>query len=151
MKIAIGCDHRGIALKQALMRFLKDSGHELIDFGTNELASIDYPDIARVLGKAVAEGQAEFGVLICSSGIGMSIAANKVRGILAALCHDTFSARRARLHNDANVLCLGQDILGEGLAFDILATFIENRFEGGRHAKRLDKVREIEAKFLDKV
>lgn len=149
MQIALGCDHRGLALKQAVVRLLGEMGYEFKDFGSFDTASVDYPDIAVQVGRAVISGQADYGVLVCSSGIGMSIVANKVKGVRAALCGDMFSARRARLHNDANVLCLGQDVIGEGLAMEIVKTFLTTGFEGGRHARRLDKVREIEAKFLD--
>jgi len=147
MRIALGCDHRGLALKQAVMKLLGEMGYEFKDLGSFDTASVDYPDIAVQVGRAVVSGQADYGLLVCSSGIGMSIAANKVRGVRAALCGDTLSARRARLHNDANVLCFGQDIIGEGLAMEIVKTFLTTGFEGGRHARRLDKVREIEAQI----
>ncbi|MEW6142981.1 MAG: ribose 5-phosphate isomerase B [Chloroflexota bacterium] len=150
MRIVLGCDHRGLVLKQAVMRLLGEMGHEFEDLGSFNTVSVDYPDIAVKVGHTVASAQADYGVLVCSSGVGMSIAANKVKGVRAALCGDMLSARRARLHNDANVLCLGQDIVGEGLAMEIVKTFLTTGFEGGRHARRLDKVREIEAKFLDR-
>lgn len=150
MLIALGCDHRGLVLKQAVIKLLDDMGYESKDLGVFSGVSVDYPDVAVQVGRAVASGQVDYGVLVCSSGIGMSIAANKVKGVRAALCGDTFSAQRARLHNDANVLCLGQDIIGEGLAVDIVRTFLTTGFEGGRHTRRLDKVRELEAKFLDR-
>lgn len=149
MRVVIGCDHRGMILKQAVIRLLNEMECEFQDVGVFDTAPTDYPDIAAKVGRTVATHQADYGVLVCSSGIGMSIAANKIRGVRAALCGDTLSARRARLHNDANVLCLGQDIIGEGLALEIVKAFLNTGFEGGRHARRLDKVRDIEAGFLD--
>ncbi len=149
MRVALGCDHRGLVLKQAVIRLLGEMGYEFKDYGSFDTVSVDYPDIAVQVGRAVVSGLADYGVLVCSSGIGMSIAANKVKGVRAALCGDMLSARRARLHNDANVLCLGQDIIGEGLAMEIVKTFLSTSFEGGRHARRLGKVQEIEASFLD--
>jgi ribose 5-phosphate isomerase B len=149
MRVALGCDHRGLVLKQAVMRLLGEMGHEFKDYGCFDTVSVDYPDIAVQVGRAVVSGLADYGVLVCSSGIGMSIAANKVKGVRAALCGDMLSARRARLHNDANVLCLGQDIIGEGLAMEVVKTFLSTSFEGGRHARRLSKVQEIEGSFLD--
>ena len=143
MRIAIGCDHRGLNLKQFIIELVTQSGHSYDDFGCYTTDSVDYPDIAQKVAKAVARGDSEYGVLICSTGIGMSIAANKVKGIRAALCHDAFTARRARQHNDANILCLG-----EGLAPDtvreIIDAFLTSQFEGGRHQRRLDKVRAME-------
>ena len=144
MRIALGCDHRGRNLKRLAMDVITERGDEYRDFGSNDAASVDYPDIARRVAEAVAKGECRFGVLICSSGIGMSMAANKVKGIRAAVCQDTFTASRARLHNDANVLCLGEDIVGPGLAREILGTFLSTGFEGGRHAARVEKIRALE-------
>lgn len=144
MRIAIGCDHRGLNLKRAIMELLSELGHEHEDFGCYDTGVVDYPDIAGRVARAVTEGRAEHGILICSTGIGMSMVANKVRGVRAALCHDTFSAQRSRAHNDANVLCLGEQVTGESLARDIVRAYLGAEFEGGRHARRLEKVREVE-------
>jgi len=148
MRIAIGCDHRGLNLKKMIMKFLSELGHEYEDFGCYDTSSVDYPDIGRRVAEAVADGRFDHGILICSTGIGMSMVANKVPGVRAALCHDTFSARRSRAHNDANVLCLGEWVVGEGLAKDIVSAYLAAEFEGGRHAQRLEKVRELERKGL---
>ena len=143
MHIAIGCDHRGLNLKQSLMKLITEAGHNYEDFGCYTTDSVDYPDIAKKVAEAVAKGDFERGILICDTGIGMSIAANKVKGIRAALCHDAFCARRARQHNDANILCMGvgqtQDTLPE-----IINTFLTIKFEGGRYQRRLNKVRDME-------
>ena len=144
MRIAIGSDHRGFALKEALKELLAELGHEWVDFGCQTEEPVDYPDIARPLAEAVATGEYERGILICGSGVGMSIAANKVKGIRAALCHDTFAGRLTRRHNDANVLCLGGWCIGRGVAEDIVRLFLSEDFEGGRHARRLEKIRAIE-------
>ena len=140
MRIAIGCDHRGLNLKQAIIKSLSESDHKFEDVGTNDTASVDYPDIAIKVGNEVLKGNAEYGILICGSGIGMCIAANKIKGIRAANCNDIFSARRSRAHNNANVLCLGGDILGEVLALEIVTIFLSTDFLGGRHQRRLDKI-----------
>ncbi len=145
MRIALGCDHRGFNLKQAIISFITEAGHSFEDFGGYNTTSVDYPDIAQKVAEAVAEGRFDYGILVCSTGIGMSIAANKVRGIRAALCHDLFTARRARQHNDANVLCLGGDVVDQGLGEEIVQTFLNTSFEGGRHAQRLEKIRAMEA------
>ena len=148
MRIAIGSDHTGVALKERLREQLTALGHEAFDLsavGGSGEGSVDYPDVARPLAEAVAAGQYDLGVLICSNGVGMSITANKVKGVRAALCHDTFSARRARQHTDANVLCLGSWCIGPGVAREVLGAFLEGQFEGGRHARRLDKIKAIEA------
>ena len=143
MHIAIGCDHRGLNLKQSIIKLITQMGHNYEDLGCYTTDSIDYPDIAQKVAERVAKGDFECGILICDTGIGMSIAANKVKGIRAALCHDAFSARRARQHNDANILCLGtgktQDTVRE-----IIEVFLASQFEGGRHEQRLDKIRAIE-------
>jgi ribose 5-phosphate isomerase B len=144
VRIAIGSDHRGFALKEALKELLAELGHEWVDFGCQTEEPVDYPDIARLLAEAVAAGEYERGILICGSGVGMSIAANKVKGIRAALCHDSFAGRLTRRHNDANVLCLGGWCIGRGVAEDIVRLFLSEDFEGGRHARRLEKIRAIE-------
>lgn len=144
MRVAIGCDHNGLALKKSIISFLVEMGHEYEDFGCYESGPVDYPDIARATAEAVVSQRFNQGILICSSGVGMSIAANKVKGIRAALCHDTFSAQRAREHTDANILCLGSWVVGEGLARDVVRSYLGAQFNGGRHARRLDKVRELE-------
>ena len=144
MRIAIGSDHRGFGLKEALKELLAELGHEWVDFGCQTEEPVDYPDIARPVAEAVAAGGYERGILICGSGVGMSIAANKVKGVRAALCGNSFTARLARRHNDANVLCLGSWCIGQGLAEDIVRVFLSEDFEGGRHARRLEKIRAIE-------
>ena len=145
MRIALGCDHRGLEMKQAIMGLLEELGHSYQDFGTYTTDSVDYPDIAREVAEAVARAEFEHGILICSSGIGMCIAANKVKGIRAALCCGTFGADRARRHNDANVLCLGANSMEIPLALDVVKVYLTTPFEGGRHQRRLDKIRNIEA------
>jgi len=143
MRIAIGCDHRGLDLKQFIIKLVTEMGHNYEDFGCYTADSVDYPDIAKKVAEAVTRGDFKHGILICDTGIGMSIAANKVRGIRAALCHDVFSARRARQHNDANILCL-RAAEGQGVVSEIVETFLTTEFEGGRHERRLDKVRAME-------
>ena len=141
MRVAVGADHAGYALKQLLRAELAALGDEVVDFGTHSEQSMDYPDVAFPLAQAVARGEHDFGVLICSNGVGPSIAANKVRGIRAALCHDVFSAKRAREHTDANVLCMGSWAIGRGAASEVLRAFREAHFEGGeRHRRRLSKI-----------
>lgn len=144
MRIAIGADHAGFALKEILRRELEDLGDEVVDFGTHSEESMDYPDVAVPLAEAVARAEHDFGILICSNGVGPSIAANKVHGIRAALCHDVFSAKRARQHTDANVLCLGSWAIGRGAASEVLRAFRESTFEGGRHQRRIDKINAID-------
>ncbi len=144
MKIALGADHGGFELKEAIKAWLLEKGHEVEDKGTHSLASCDYPDYAKAVALNVAAGQSDRGILVCGTGIGVSIAANKVQGIRAALCGDTFSARMSRLHNDANVLALGQRVVGAGLALDIVEIWLSTSFEGGRHRTRVDKLMEIE-------
>jgi len=147
--IALGCDHRGLKLKQAIIDLLTELGHDYKDFGCYSNDPVDYPDIAKQVAEAVASGKFEHGILICSSGIGMSIAANKVKGIRAALCCNTFAAERARWHNDANVLCLGEDTHERTSALDIVKVYLSTTFEGGRHLRRLEKIRNLEAAYLD--
>jgi ribose 5-phosphate isomerase B len=143
VRIAVGCDHRGRDLKQLVIKLLTEAKHDYQDFGTNSDEPVDYPDIAKEVGETVAAGQYEYGILICGTGIGMSMAANKVRGIRAALCCNTFAARRARQHNNANILCLSGEESTE-LAPEIVNTFLNTGFEGGRHQRRVDKIMEIE-------
>ena len=143
MHIAIGCDHRGLNLKQFIIKLATEAGHSYEDFGTYTADSVDYPDIAKKVAEAVARGEFECGILICDTGIGMSIAANKVGGIRAALCHDAFSARRARQHNDANILCLRAGEGQEGVP-EIVQAYLSTEFEGGRHRRRLNKIRAME-------
>lgn len=147
MKLAIACDHGGLTLKGILLAHLRGLGHEVVDFGTNTPDSCDYPDFALPAAEAVARGECERGILICSTGIGISIAANKVPGIRCAHCHDTYSAKYTRLHNDANMIAFGQKIIGDGLMLEIVDTFLNTAFEGGRHQRRVDKIADIEKKF----
>ncbi len=142
--LAIGSDHGGYALKQAVMKHLSERGIEYRDFGTYSEESCDYPDFGEAVGRAVASGECERGIVICGTGIGISIAANKVRGVRCALCGDCFSAEMTRRHNDANVLAMGARVLGEGLALKIVDTFLDTGFDGGRHARRIAKLAEIE-------
>ena len=137
-KIAVGSDHAGFNLKNAIAKYLTDKGYEVIDKGTYSTDSCDYPVYAKAVAKSVAEKEVEKGILVCGSGVGVSIAANKVKGIRAVLCHEPYSAMLSRLHNDANVLCLGERITGEALAFEIVDTWLISKYEGGRHQKRID-------------
>jgi len=143
MRIAIGCDHRGLDAKQFIIKLFTEAGHSYEDFGCYTTDSVDYPDIAKQVAEAVAAGYFEQGILICDTGIGMSIAANKVKGIRAALCHNAFSARRARQHNDANILCLAAEQKPETM-HEIIDTYLTTEFEGGRHLPRLNKIKEME-------
>jgi ribose 5-phosphate isomerase B len=140
MRVAIGADHAGFALKQHLIGCLAEAGHETSDLGTFDQESVDYPDFGRKVARAIASGAAERGVVICGTGIGISIAANKVAGVRAARCTSEYDARYARAHNDANVLAIGARVTGFGLAEAILATFFETEFEGGRHARRVGRM-----------
>lgn len=144
MKIAIGCDHGGLHLKQEIKALVTTLGHEVEDFGTHSTESCDYPDIAEPVAHAVMEGKADRGILICGTGIGIGISANKIKGIRAALCHDSFSAKYSRLHNDANVLTMGERVIGPGLAKDIVTIWLNTEFEGGRHARRVEKISALE-------
>lgn len=140
MKIAIGCDHAGPALKAEILAHLDERGIEYKDFGVQEGEKVDYPDKAREVCSAITGGECDLGILICGTGIGMSISANKVRGIRAACCSDHFSAKYTRAHNDANVLCIGARVVGAGLAVELVDVFLETGFEGGRHKRRVDKI-----------
>jgi len=142
--IAIGCDHRGFALKEKIMPFLQNAGHSYQDFGCYNTAPVDYPDIAQKVGEAVASGNFDQGILICNTGIGLSIAANKIKGVRAALCHNIVASQRARGHNDANVLCLRGENIDTESALEIVKTFLATDFEGGRHLQRVNKIRALE-------
>jgi len=144
MRIAIGCDHRGLELKQFVMKLITQTGHSCEDFGSYTTDSVDYPDIAKKVAEVVARGEFTYGILICGTGIGMSIAANKVKGIRAALCHDAFSACRARQHNNANILCLGA-VWEQNAVREIVTAFLTAEFEGGRHQRRVDKITGMES------
>ncbi len=143
MAIAVGCDHRGLEAKQTVIKTLSRLGYEYRDFGCYTSESVDYPDIARSVAEAVTGGDFEQGILICGTGIGMCIAANKVKGIRAAICPDTFMAERARQHNNANILCLGAEWEGAPLP-EIVRVFLSTEFEGERHQRRLDKIAAME-------
>lgn len=143
MKIAIAADHAGFELKEIVKEYLKKLGHDFTDFGTNSTESVDYPDYAVPAAKAVSAGKAERGILVCGSGQGMAISANKVKGVRAALCSDSYSAKMSRLHNDSNVLAIGGRIVGRDLALEIVKTWLETEFEGGRHKRRVDKMNSI--------
>lgn len=147
MKIALGCDHGGLNLKNEIATFLKSEGIEIKDFGTYTEASCDYADITLPVAEAVVNKEYDFGILICGTGIGISIAANKVPGVRAALCSDTFSAHATREHNDANILAMGERVVGRGLALDIVKAFVNAKFEGERHQVRIDKIAAIEKKY----
>ena len=142
--IAIGSDHAGFKLKEHIKDLLNSKGIEFKDFGCFDENSVDYPDISEAVSNAVAAGECEKGILICGTGIGMSIVANKVNGVRAALCSDTFSARFTRLHNDANVLCFGARVVGAGLACELVDVFLTTEFEGGRHQRRVDLISALE-------
>ncbi len=144
--IAIGCDHGGYELKQAVMKYLADKGLEYKDFGTYTTDSCDYPIYGEAVANAVASGECDRGIVICGTGIGISIAANKVKGIRAAVCGDCFSAEACRAHNNANILSMGQRVVGPGLALKIVETFLNTEFEGGRHERRIGMVAELENK-----
>ena len=145
-RVAVGADHAGYALKEDLKGCLKERGYEVLDLGTDSLESVDYPDLAAAVAQVVAAGEVPWGLLICGTGIGMAIAANKVAGIRAACCADPFSARMARAHNDANVLTMGGRVVGPGLAREIVKAWLESRFEGGRHARRTAKIEALEGR-----
>lgn len=145
MKIGIASDHGGVNLKQSLVEELGMLGYEVIDFGPSDAASVDYPDYSKKVTDALLNKQIERGILVCGTGIGMSIAANKVKGIRCALTHDVFSAQATRAHNNTNVIALGERVVGAGLAGLIVKTWLETDFEGGRHQTRIDKVMALES------
>ncbi len=144
MKVAIGADHGGYRLKEDIKGLLEDLGVDYKDFGTHSTESVDYPDVALPVAQSVADGLFDRGILICGTGIGIGIAANKVKGIRAALVHDTFSAHACREHNDANILTMGERVIGSGLARDIVTIWLATDFEGGRHERRVEKIMTIE-------
>jgi ribose 5-phosphate isomerase B len=151
MKLAIGADHGGYVLKNEIVDFLsKIANIEVIDYGTSGPESVDYPDYGRKVSEEVSNGTVDRGILICGTGIGMSIVANRYPNVRAALCHDNFTARMSRLHNDANVLVMGERVIGRGVALDIVKTWLDTEFEGSRHACRLNKIREIEKSLTSK-
>ena len=146
MRVAVGMDHAGFPLRQPLLDELERLGHDVLDLGTDSEAPVDYPDYALAVAEAVRGGAADAGVLLCGSGVGACVAANKVPGVRAALCHDTYSAHQSREHDDANVLVMGPRVIGPSLARDVLETFLEARFSGAeRHRRRLAKIAAIEA------
>ena len=147
MKIAIGCDHAGINLKPVLVDYLEKHGYEYKDFGTYTKESCNYAEYGAAVAEAVASGEFDRGILICGTGIGMSIVANKVKGIRCAHCHDSFSARATRMHNDANVIAFGERCIGAGVMLGIVEAFLTTGFEGGRHLARIAKIKEIEDKY----
>lgn len=144
MKIAIASDHGGFELKEYIKTLLDSLKLEYKDFGTHDLNSVDYPDYAFPVARGVADSSFDRGILICGTGIGMCIAANKVKGIRAALCHDLFSAKATREHNDSNILTMGERVIGKGLAAEIVKIWLTTEYQGGRHQKRLDKIKAVE-------
>ncbi len=145
MKVAIASDHRGFEAKEQIQSIVKQLGHKVIDLGTNANKPMDYPDVAYMAAMTVSRGEADFAILACGTGIGMSIAANKIRGIRAALCHDELSAQVSRHHNDANVLCVSGDLIGDILLRKIVEVWLTTGFSGGRHARRVQKIEAIES------
>jgi ribose 5-phosphate isomerase B len=146
MLVGVGCDHRGFQIKNKVVQLLKQLNHDVTDFGTHSAESVDYPDIAAAVAQAVSEGSVERGILICGSGLGMCIAANKFSGVRAATCHDDLTAEMSRRHNDVNVLCLSADMLGERLVDRMVEIWLKTEFEGGRHARRVEKIRALETR-----
>ncbi|PQO35429.1 ribose 5-phosphate isomerase B [Blastopirellula marina] len=149
MRIAIGSDHRGVSVRHSIIELLKRLGHEVHDVGAFDCGSVDYPDIAAMVSQSVAAGDVDRGVLICGSGIGMAIVANKVPGVRAATCHDDLTAEMSRRHNNVNVLCLSADMLGERLIDRMVEIWLTTEFEGGRHARRIEKICEFEKRIHD--
>jgi len=148
MKIAIGSDHGGYELKEYLKGFLKEKGIEYVDFGTDGSESVDYPEFGQKVAEAVVKGECERGIVCCGTGIGISISANKVKGIRCALCGDSYSARMSREHNNANVLALGGRVIGKDLAMEIVDIWIRTEFQGGRHERRVNKISDIENLYV---
>ena len=146
MRVAVAFDHRGVTLKSRIANAVRDLGHEVVDLGVDAAEPrVDYPDVARTLGEAVLAGQAERGILVCGSGVGASVAANKLPGIRAAICHDVYSAHQGVEHDDMNILCLGSEVIGPSLAGDLVRTFLRAEFDGGeRYRRRLEKIEEME-------
>lgn len=145
MKIAVASDHRGFQVKQKIISLLQGLDQSSVDYGPASEDSVDYPDYAAAVAHGITKGDVDCGILVCGTGLGMSIAANKFNGIRAALCHDDLTARMSRLHNDANILCLSADLLSDQLIDRMVEIWVTTEFEGGRHARRLDRIRELEA------
>jgi ribose 5-phosphate isomerase B len=145
MRIAVASDHAGFELKQLVADHLRAGGHHVVDLGTDDTTSVDYPDYGAAIGQAVAAGDVERGIAVCGSGVGICIAANKVHGVRAATVHDVTSARLSRLHNDANIMCLGERFVGPQVALDSVDAFVEAVFEAGRHTRRVDKITKLES------
>ncbi len=151
MKLAIGCDHGGFELKEEILKFIRNVANiEISDFGPSTKESVDYPDFGKKVSEAVSKGMMDRGILICGTGIGMSIVANRFPKVRAALCHDHFTAQMSREHNDANILVMGERVIGRGVALEIVKTWLDTEFAGGRHQKRLDKIRDIEKSLIGK-
>ncbi len=146
MKIALGSDHGGFELKEKVKTFLIENNYEVVDYGCESTQSVNYPNYGILVGEAVASSECERGIVVCGSGIGISIAANKVKGVRCALVHDLYSAKMTRLHNDSNVLAMGGRVIGDDLALAIVKTWVETEYEGGRHQNRLDIISEYEEK-----
>ncbi len=144
MKIAIGNDHAAVAMKNHIVKYLEDKGYEMVNFGTDTNDSCDYPVYGEKVARAVASGECELGILICGTGIGISLAANKVKGIRAAVCSESYSARLTRQHNNANIIAFGARVVGEAVAEEIVDEFLNAKYEGGRHQRRVDMISEIE-------
>lgn len=144
MKIAMGNDHSAVELKEIIKEFLQDKGYEVLDLGTNSTESCDYPVYGEMVGRAVTEGEADLGIAICGTGLGISLAANKVKGVRACVCSEPYTAKMSRLHNDANVLCFGARVVGSELAKMITEVWLNTEFEGGRHQRRVDLIMDIE-------
>ena len=143
--IAVGCDHAGYALKSELVGYLEELGYETLDLGANSHDRVDYPDYGAAVGRAITEGKADLGVLVCGSGIGIGIAANKISGVRAATVHDVTSAHLAREHNNANIICFGERLIGPEIARESLVAFLNAEFQGGRHAERVQKISDLES------
>jgi ribose 5-phosphate isomerase B len=151
MKIVFGCDHAGFLLKKEILETVREAGHSILDVGTDSAAPVDYPDIAKLVGRAILEKKAERGILVCGSGVGACIAANKIPGIYAGICHDTYSAHQGVEHDEMNVLCLGSRIVGPELAREIVLAFLGAKFSNEeRHRRRVGKVRAIESESMGK-
>lgn len=148
MKIAIGCDHGGIVLKPIVKKVLEKNEIEIVDMGCDDTKSVDYPDYALKVAEAVSEGEVDKGIILCGTGIGISIAANKVKGVRAAVCHDLFTAQMCAQHNDANILSMGGRVVNEELAGQMVQVWLDTPFEGGRHTGRVNKISEIESKYF---
>lgn len=144
MKIAIGNDHAAVEMKWDIVKYLESKGHEMVNFGTDTLESCNYPEFGKAVGKAVASGEADCGILICGTGVGISLAANKVKGIRAAVCSEPVTARLTKLHNNSNIIAFGARIVGLEMAKAIVDAYLDTEFEGGRHQKRIDMIMDIE-------